>query len=187
MFLDDHIGNAVGVNFGITTISGKLDIGIRYYGRSGPINESQEYELVLPEGKTYKGQSTLFLGADHGYIGLEAAYNLPLKDDRLLIRFPISFGQVGAGFYLKGNDRVTPDGRRVSEWEDDLQDGTDAGFGLASEVGVHVFYQLFASINNLRIGGGINYTNTYSYTSFLGGDDFYNNRLRTNIGFRVGF
>ena len=187
MFLNDHIGNAVGANFGITTKSGKFDIGIRYYGRSGPINESQEYELVLPEGKTYKGRSNLFLGADHGYIGLEAAYNLPLKNNRLLIRFPVSFGQVGAGFYLKGDDRKTPDGRRVSEWEDDLQEGTDAGFGLASEVGVHVFYQPFSSVSNLKIGGGINYTNTYGYTSFLGGNNFFNNKLRANLGLRVGF
>lgn len=187
MFLDDHIGNAVGVNFGITTKSGRLDFGIRYYGRSGPINEHQEYELTLPEGESYKGKSNLFLGADHGYIGLEAAYNMRLKNDRLLIRFPISFGQVGAGFYLKDDDRDTPDGRRVSEWEDELQDGTDAGFGLASEIGVHIFYQPFSSMRNLSIGGGINYTNTYSYTSFLGGDDFFNNKLRANVGLRVGF
>ena len=187
MFLDDHIGNAVGANFGITTKSRKLDIGIRYYGRSGPINEQQEYALTLPQGETYKGQSTLLLGADHGYIGLEVAYNLLLKDDRLLVRFPVSFGQVGAGFYLKDDDRITPDGRRVSEWEDDLQGDTDAGFGLATEVGVHAFYQPFAALKSLRIGGGINYTNTYGYTSFLGGDDFFNNKLRANFGLRVGF
>lgn len=187
MFLDDHIGNAVGANFGISLISRKLDIGIRYFGRSGPINEQQEYTLALPEGETYKGKSTLLLGSDHGYYGLEVAYNLLLKEDRLLIRFPVSFGQVGAGFYLKGDDRITPDGRRVSEWEDDLQDGSDAGFGLASEVGIHVFYKPFAALENLRIGGGINYTNTYGYTSFLGGNDFFNNKFRANLGLRVGF
>ena len=187
MFLDNHLGNAVGVNVGITTKSRKLDVGIRYYGRSGPINEHQEYALVLPDGETYKDQSTLQLGADHGYIGLEAAYNVYLKEDRLLIRFPVSLGQVGAGFYLKDSDRVTPDGRRVSEWEDELQDGTDAGFGLASEVGVHLFYQPISSVDNLRVGGGLNYTNTYGYTSFLGGDDFYNNKLRVNVGLRVSF
>jgi hypothetical protein len=31
---------------------------------------------------------------------------------------------------------------------------------------------------------GGTYMNTYGYESFLGGTDFYNNKVRTTIGFR---
>ena len=184
MFLKDHIGNAVGFNIGFTTRNEKWDIGMRYYGRSGPINQHKEYDLVLESGTTYKGKSALKLGADHGYLALETAYNLALSD-RLLVRFPISFGQLGAGFYLKGEDRLTPDGRRVSEWEDELQNGTDAGFGLASEIGTQLFYQPFKSQPHIMLGTGVLFTNTYGYSSFLGGDDFYNNKFRLSFGLRV--
>lgn len=185
MFLDAHVGRAVGYQMGVRLLNRHLDIGVRYLGRSGPINLHQEYALVLDPGETYNGKSVLYLGADHGYFGIEAAYNLWLKDDRILLRFPFSFGQVGAGFYLKGEDRNTPDGRRVSEWEDELQNGTDAGFGFASEVGASLFALPFKQMPYLRFGAGLHYTNTYGYSSFLGGDDFYNNKLRISMGFRV--
>ncbi len=186
MFLDQHIGRAAGMNIGISSASRKWDFGFRYVGRSGPINEHMDYELVLPQGENYNGKEVLFLGADHGYFGLEVAKNWRWLDNRLLLRVPVSFGQIGAGFYLRGEDRKTPDGARVSVWEDKLQDGTDAGFGLASELGAELFYHPFPS-RHLSIGGGIHYTNTYAYTSFLGGDDFYNNKLRMNLGIRVSF
>lgn len=187
MFLENHIGNAVGFNMGITTKNKKWNLGIRYYGRSGPINLQQEYELALPEGQTYKDKSVLQLGADHGYLGLEAAYQIALNSNRLKIRIPFSFGQLGAGFYLKDDDRDTPDGRRVNEWEDELQNGTDAGFGLASEIGIQVIHRIVPSLEQLNFVGGLHYLNTYGYESFLGGDDFYNNKLRASIGISVGF
>ncbi|MEZ4828158.1 MAG: hypothetical protein R3C61_18015 [Bacteroidia bacterium] len=184
MFLSSHIGNAIGFSMGISSKSRKFDIGILYYGRSGPINNHKTFTLQLDPGESYKGKTSLELGADHGFIGLNIAYNLRLNNNKWLIRIPISFGQIGAGFYLKGEDRITPDGLRVSEWEDILQDGTDAGFGLASEIGVQAFYQPFKN-KHLQLGGGVNYTNTYGYSSFLGGDNFYNNKPRLNIGVRI--
>lgn len=187
MFLSDHVGNAVGFGLGITSKNKKWDMGIRYYGRSGPINLHKEYELVLPEGETYKGQTSILLGADHGYLGLEAAYLLNLNGDRLRIRIPVSFGQFGAGFYLKGDDRYTPDGQRTSIWEDQLQGGSDAGFGFCSEIGTHFIYQLFSKNEHLNFMVGATYMNTYGYESFLGGTDFYNNKIRTSVGFRFDF
>lgn len=183
MFLNDHVGNAVGFGLGITTKNEKWDFGIRYYGRSGPINP-KEYELVLPAGETYKGKSSIMLGHDHGFLGLEAAYNLRLKNDRLMIRIPVSFGQFGAGFYLKGDDRYTPDGERTSVWEDKLQGGEDAGFGFCSEFGAQFIYQLSAKNEHIHIMMGATYLNTYGYESFLGGKDFYNNKVRASVGFR---
>jgi len=186
MFLNDHVGNAVGFGLGITTKNEKWDFGIRYYGRSGPINP-KEYELVLPAGETYKGKSSIMLGHDHGFLGLEAAYNLRLKNDRLMIRIPVSFGQLGAGFYLKGDDRYTPDGERTSVWEDKLQGGSDAGFGFCSEFGAQFIYQLSAKNEHIHIMMGASYLNTYGYESFLGGKDFYNNKVRASVGFRFSF
>ncbi|MEM6802450.1 MAG: hypothetical protein AAF696_13660 [Bacteroidota bacterium] len=187
MFLENHIGNSVGFNIGLRSKNEKWEFGIRYYGRSGPINENQTYELILPEGTTYKGKSVLNLAADHGYGGVEIAYHLPLNAESLSLRIPLSVGQVGAGFYLLGEDRETPDGRRVNEWEDELQDGTDAGFGIASEIGLQLLYQLSPKMKHLKILGGAHYMNTYGYESFLGGNDFYNNKLRVDVGIWVGF
>ena len=187
MFLEGHIGNAVGFGIGITNKNKKWDLGIRYYGRSGPINLHQEYELVLPTGTTYKDKSSLFLGNDHAYLGVEVAYNLRLNNERIMLRFPLSFGQFGAGFYMKDEDRVTPDGRRVNEWEDELQGGTDAGFALATEFGAQFIYQILPNNKHIHLALGATYMNSYGYKSFLGGKDFYNNKLRTSIGVRVGF
>lgn len=186
VFLNDHIGNAVGFGLGISSKNRKWDLGLRYYGRSGPINP-KEYELILPEGETYKGESSILLGHDHGYLGLEAAYTLRLKNDRVAIRIPISFGQLGAGFYLKGEDRYTPDGERTSVWEDRIQDGSDAGFGFCSEFGAQLLYQLTAKNNHINLMLGATYMNTYGYESFLGSTDFYNNKLRASAGFRFSF
>jgi hypothetical protein len=187
MFLKNHIGNAVGFGIGIVSKNKKWDYGIRYYGRSGPINEHNEYELKLKQGETYKGKSSVMLGADHGYLGLEVAYTLHLNNDRIALRFPVSFGQFGAGFYLKGEDRYTPDGERTSEWEDKLQDGMDAGFGLSSEFGSQIIYRITNNHENIHFMFGIAYTNTFGYESFLGEKNFYNNKLRSSFGFRFNF
>lgn len=184
MFLQNHVGNAIGFTLGTTVFQHKLAIGFRYIGRSGPINEHVEFPLVLPVGTSYKGKQTIQLGADHGYFGLELAYHHQSKDRRWLFRFPASFGQVGAGFYLKDDDRITPDGRRVSEWEDQLMGDTDAGFGLAAEIGSAVYYRPSDKLP-VAIGGGIHYTRTFGYESFIGGTDFYNNKLRASFGIIV--
>jgi hypothetical protein len=182
---EDHVGNAVGFGLGIVSKNNKWDFGIRYFGRSGPINLHHEYELVLPAGETYKGMSSIMLGADHGFLGLEAAYHIKLQNDRLSIRIPVSFGQFGAGFYLKGEDRFTPDGQRTSVWEDELQGGSDAGFGLSTEVGAQFVYQISSKNEHIHLMTGATYMNTYGYESFLGGTDFLNNKLRLSLGFRL--
>lgn len=185
MLLDNHVGNAVGFNVGVSLLNRKLSIGLRYVGRSGPINEHQEFPLVLSNGQTYKGKSTVNLGGDHGYFGLELAYNYNFGNDRWMLKIPFSFGQVGAGFYLKGEDRVTPDGRRVSEWEDDLQGGSDAGFGLAAELGANLYYQPFKKLSYFSVGLGAHFTKTFGYESFIGGNDFYNNKPRISLGIMI--
>ncbi|MEM8525635.1 MAG: hypothetical protein AAGG68_13420 [Bacteroidota bacterium] len=187
MLLEKHIGNAVGFNVGVSSKNRKWDFGLRYYGRSGPINEHIEYPLKLQNGQDYKGKSVVQLGADHGYIGLEGAYNIFLNKEKIRVRFPISVGQLGAGFYLKDEDRITPDGRRVSEWEDDLQGGEDAGFGIGAEAGASIYFQLVEALPELKFGTGIHFGKTFGYRSFIGGDDFYDNKLRLSFGLNLGF
>lgn len=186
MLLNDHVGNAVGFGLGIASKNKRWEFGIRYYGRSGPVNP-KEYELVLPEGETYKGKSSVSLGHDHGYLGIEAAYNIAFNNERMVLRIPVSFGQFGAGFYLKGEDRYTPDGERTSVWEDKLQGGSDAGFGFSSEFGAQFLYQVSSKNEHIHLMIGATYMNTYGYESFLGGADFYNNKGRTSAGFRFSF
>lgn len=187
MFLNNHVGNAVGFGLGLRTKNRNWDIGIRYYGRSGPINLHNDYDLVLPAGETYKGKSTVTLGADHGYLGLEGSFTINMKRDRVALRIPVSFGQFGAGFYLRGDDRYTPDGQRTSVWEDKLQGGEDAGFGFCSEFGAQLLYQLNAKNEHIHLMLGATYMNTYGYESFIGGNDFYNNKVRASAGFQFSF
>lgn len=87
---------------------------------------------------------------------------------------------------MKGENRTTPNGRRVSVWEDELQQGTDADVGWASEVGLQAFYQPVTALPMLRISGAVVYTNTFGYQSFFGGDDFYTNTLGLSFGLRRG-
>ncbi|MFK7922814.1 MAG: hypothetical protein AB8H47_12695, partial [Bacteroidia bacterium] len=166
----DHLGRTMGFQTGFIFANGHLKTGFFYYGRSGPINP-QTYELILPSGTEYNGKSSLNLGADHGAFGLFVSPVVSLGSDWQL-EVPIKFGQMGAGFYLVGEDRVTPDGRRVSEWEDDLMGASDAGFGWLLEGGVRLSRALPTEAN-IRVGAGIHYSQTIGYDSFLGGTDFY--------------
>ncbi len=167
---DDHLGRNMGFQTGFTFANGHLKTGFFYYGRSGPINP-QTYTLNLPEGTDYNGKTSLDLRADHGAFGLFVSPVVSLGSDWQL-EVPLMFGQLGAGFYLVGEDRITPDGRRVSEWEDELMGETDAGFGWLLEGGVRISRAL-PTAANIRVGGGLHYSHTIGYQSFVGGTEFY--------------
>ncbi len=183
MFHSDHIGNAVSAEAGIAVLKRKLQIGIIYYGRSGPINP-QEYVYQLPEGTEYKGQSELTLRADHGAFGIALTPRFPVAKGKLSLEFPFVFGQIGAGFYLLGDDRNTPDGRRVSEWENELMNNADAGFGLLVEGGVRVATPI-AKSGGIEAGFGLHYTMTPGWETTVGGTNFYN-IPRASIFLRFG-
>lgn len=169
IFHGDHLGRTMGFQMGLTFLNGRLKTGFTFYGRSGPINP-QTFQLDLPAGTDYKGQTTLHLRGDHGAFAVFVAPVISLPSDWQL-EIPVAFGQLGGGFYLVGEDRITPDGRRVSEWEDDLMGGTDAGFGWLVEGGLRVSRSVG---QHVRIGGGLHYSQTIGYQSFVGGSDFYN-------------
>jgi hypothetical protein len=137
MFLEDHVGNSVGASFGMKLWKNRLKIGINAYGRSGPINP-KTFTIEAYNGQIYKGSSTLTLRADYGTIGLMIAPTFKVKN--IEIDVPISYGMGGGGFYLVGDDRNTPDGARVSEWENKLMNGEDAASGSWLEFGVRGFF-----------------------------------------------
>ncbi len=168
MLLDQHIGRTLGFQTGITLLNRNLQIGLYYYGRSGPINP-HTINYALPEGTTYRGQSSIHFRADHGAFGLFVSPQF--RVGKVTLDVPIMFGGMGAGFYLTDEDRITPDGRRVSEWEDELLGDADAGGGTMLEIGVRARTAITPGI---EIGIGGHYTQTFNYFSTLGGNDYYN-------------
>ena len=177
IFHSDHLGRTVGASLGIKLFNDHLKIGIQGYGRSGPINPD-EFLVEASGGQTYKGSSTLRLRADHGVVGLFIAPTLRLK--KIQLDLPIGLGQLGAGFYLNGTDRETPDGRRVSAWENQLMDGRDAGFAGWIEVGARALIPL--NSDHLSLGVGLHYTWAPGWQTYYNPDgSFYNNRLRLSI------
>lgn len=152
MIHDNHLGRAVGFQTGVSLFKERLQVGFVYVGRSGPINPHTE-TLDLPEGTAYKGQGTLQVRADHALTGLVISPQFRLSPS-LTLDIPIIFGMLGAGFFLTDEDRLTPDGRRVSAWENELMNNMDAGFGIAFEGGLRIRKEVRTGIS---AGLGIHY------------------------------
>ncbi len=177
MFLDDHIGKNVGASLGVKLWNGRLKLGFYGYGRSGPIN-NKTFTKVAANGQSYKGKDVLSLKADHGTFGLLIAPGFKLQKIRLDV--PLAIGGVAGGFYLFDEDRITPDGARVSTWENKLMDGKDAGFGTWYEIGVRGYVPL--KPNSLSIGVGLHYTITSGWDTYYDpSGQFYNNKLRISF------
>lgn len=182
MFLDDHVGNAVGASFGIKVWKDRLKIGINAYGRSGPINP-KTFTVEAYNGQTYKGNSTLRLRADYGTLGLMIAPTFNIK--KVQIDVPISYGMAGGGFYLVGEDRKTPDGARVSEWENKLMNGEDAAQGSWLEFGVRGFFP--TKIKGIQFGAGVHYSMVQGWKTYYDpSGEFYNNKFRASLFINFG-
>ncbi len=184
MFLEDHVGKTVGASFGLLVWQKRLKVGIHTYGRSGPIN-GKTFTIEASGGQTYKGSSTLTLRADQLSFGLLIAPTFNVGDWQLDV--PINFGTMGAGFYFAGDDRITPDGDRVSVWENRLMDERDAGFGTWLEIGVRAFVP--TKNEHVQWGLGVHYTTTPGWETYYDpSGDFYNNKIRASlfVNFRSG-
>ena len=182
MFLEDHIGNSVGASFGMKLWQNRLKIGVNAYGRSGPINP-KTFKVKAYNGQIYKGSSTLTLRADYGTIGLMIAPTFKVKN--VEIDVPISYGMAGGGFYLVGDDRNTPDGARVSEWENKLMNGEDAASGSWLEFGVRGFFP--TKIEGIQVGAGVHYSMVQGWKTYYDpSGEFYNNKFRASLFVNFG-
>jgi hypothetical protein len=182
MFLKDHVGKAVGFSFGYKVWKERLKIGFISYGRSGPIN-SATFETKFYNNQTYKGKSTTNVRADWGTFGLLLAPNFKIRNIELDV--PIMLGGGAGGFYLHGEDRKTPDGDRVSVWENKLFNGEDASFGGLAEIGTRAFFP--SKIKGVSFGAGVHYTMTSGWkTSVDPTGNFYNNKLRVSLFMNIG-
>ncbi|MEL6178456.1 MAG: hypothetical protein AAFS10_05860 [Myxococcota bacterium] len=152
----DRLSHAYGLQAGLVAWDW-LHLGVTFHQRSGPVN-SEDFETPLSEGTTYKGQSELTLGSEFVYVGLLVAPQIRLPGVELVhLDLPLSVGWGGAGFYLSGDDRKTPDGDRVSVWEDRLFDGEDFAGGFAWDVGARVIWNVTEE-DWMRIATGVHYT-----------------------------
>lgn len=182
MFLDNHIGRTVGASFGVKILKNRLKIGIHGYGRSGPINP-QTFTTKSYNGLLYKGSSTLNLRSDWGTVGILVAPTFKIKN--VEIDVPINYGMGIGGFYLFGKDRVTPDGERVSVWEDKLMNGEDASAGSWLEFGVRGFFP--SKAKGIKFGAGLHYTMIQGWKTYYDpSGDFYNNKLRASLFINFG-
>jgi hypothetical protein len=165
--LAGHLSHGPGFQLGALLFHGHLKVGLAGFSRPGSLNP-ETFRVAL-DGTTYRGQSTLDLRSDGGVVGVFIAPRFTMPGLAWLdVELPILFGQGGFGFYLHGDDRDTPDGRRVSEWENELLDGRDASINLALDVGLRLSFRTAASW--LRPYIGVHYTNVFGYDTFVRDD-----------------
>ena len=138
MAIGGHASHGPGLSAGVRLFDGALRIGLTGFARPGPFNP-KTFDITPAGGATYRGQEQVSLRSDGGFFGLLLESELPWPGlPQLRIVPSVALGNAAFGFYLTGDDRETPDGRRVSAWEDELQDGKDAGVAFAIEPGVRV-------------------------------------------------
>ena len=141
MGLAGHVSHGPAFAAGATFANGLVRLGLGGIARPGPINPAT-FSALLSDGTTYQGQRRLELKSDGSMLGVHLAFSgrLPFAKS-VALELPITVGYGGFGFYLHGQDRTTPDGRRVSEWEDELFDGKDSFLGMVIDAGLRVGYQ----------------------------------------------
>jgi len=167
--LDGHFSHGPGISAGVRLFDGLLKIGVTGFGRPGPLNP-ETFDITPAGGVSYKGQDRLTLRSDGAFFGLLVESELPFPGvDSLRLVPSLAIGNAGFGFYLTGDDRQTPDGRRVSAWEDELQDGKDAGVAMGIEPGLRIAWQAWEW---LRPYLAVRYLLLFDYEAFA--QDNYN-------------
>jgi hypothetical protein len=165
MGLAEHVSHGPGFAAGVSFWQGKLRVGIGGISRPGPWNPAT-FDVTLENGATYRGQQTLSLRSDGAMAGPHIALAFPVpRVPWLAVTVPLTIGYGGFGFYLHGEDRDTPDGRKVSEWEDELFAGRDSHLGVVVDGGLRLNVVLPAEP---RIRPGFDTVVRDSYAGFSG-------------------
>ena len=167
--LAGHLSHGPAFAAGVSLWNGTLRLGVGGLSRPGPWNPAS-FDVELPDGQSYRGQRTLSLRSDGAMAGVHAALAFELPGvPWLALTLPVTVGYGGFGFYLQGADRKTPDGRRVSEWEDQLFDGRDSHLGIVIDAGVRVNW-VMAETRWLRPYLGIYYTTVPGFSTVVRND-----------------
>ncbi len=161
MGLADHVSHGPDFQLGVR-LWDHLKIGVAGFARPGPINP-KTFRHELSDGETYRGQDALDLRSDGAVVGLLVAPTFRIR--RLNVELPVLVGFGAFGFYLTGRNRETPDGDRVSVWEDRLLDGKDSSGGLTLDVGLRVAVD--TRLPYLRPFVGLHYTQVFGYDATL--------------------
>jgi len=161
MGLADHVSHGPDFQAGVR-LWDHLKIGLAGFARPGPINP-RTFRHELPAGETYRGQSSLDLRSDGAVVGLVVAPTFRIR--RLNIEIPVLVGFGAFGFYLTGDDRETPDGERVSTWENALLDGADSSGGITLDVGLRL--SVDTRLPYVRPFVGLHYTRVFGYDATL--------------------
>lgn len=144
--------------------------------------DGTRYPVVLPEGETYRGQSTVFVATQFGFGGAFVMPTFEVAPDLgLSVELPVWVGFGFLGTPLSGDDRKTPMGERVSAIEDRLLKEADLGTALAVDVGARLRWTPRADLG-VSLLLGVHYTEFVGYgQGFL----FNQNDLRS-VGGSLG-
>lgn len=160
----EHLSHGPAFTAGASLLDERLRLGVAATTRPGALNPAT-FALDV-SGEPYNGQDTLQLRSDGGTLGLMVAPGAAVLGGRAHLSAPLMIGYGGYGFFLVGDDRQTPDGRKPSAWEDALLDGQDSAFGVVVDGGVQ-----------LALGAGpVRPTASLHYHAVLGYDATYTGR-----------
>lgn len=155
--LADHLSHGPGLAAGATLLDDHLRVGFAAFARPGPVNPA-----TFPVDVAYKGEESVQLRSDGGITGLLVAPGVRLGPVRL--DAPLMVGYGGFGFYLHGEDRETPDGRKPSAWENELLDGRDSSFGVGLEGGLRATWR---ASEHVQPYVAARYTTVLGYDAFV--------------------
>jgi hypothetical protein len=185
MFLKDHVGTSLGATFGLKFWKDRIKFGAVIINRPGPLN-SATFKTQTANNTSYLGRTSFDLRADWAMFGATLAPVFKLKD--VEINVPISFGGAAGGFYLHGDDRKTPDGDRVSVWENKLftAPGLDeASGGGWTEFGVQTFFP--TKVKGMQIGAGVHYMLISGFKTYNDpNNEMFNQKLRASVLINFG-
>jgi hypothetical protein len=117
------------------------------------------FELPLPEGQRYRDRDTLRLGAQEIFAGVRASWVFEVPGlDWLDLEVPLLVGTYLLGTPMMDGDRDTPDGDRVSVWENRLLSEQDLNIGIGIDFGLVARVRPFREVPWLKIGMGFHYT-----------------------------
>lgn len=169
MRLASHTSHGGSFAAGVSLWNGTLRLGIAGLNRPGPWNPAT-FDVTLPNQQSYRGKRTLSLRSDGGMAGAHVAlaFEVP-RVPWLAISVPFTLGYGGFGFYLHGDDRKTPDGRRVSAWEDELFGGRDSYLGWVLDGGIRA-HAVLDKTPWLRPYVAAYYTTMPGYDTLVSGD-----------------